>query len=323
MALFQAPHASLHEAPGRGLADATLDARRSRAGEARARRSLDAPRPRAAPGTPPLLEVQKLVKWFGGPTARGRRRFVPDPAPARALGLVGESGSGKSTTVAPDLPADRSGATATSCSTAQSIGAYAGARLPSLAAPQRHPDRLPGSRTTASIRASHAFDCIAHPLRRLDGMRDGRGAAARGCASARSAGRPADRPARRASRTSSRAARRRGSASPAPSRCRPRLLVLDEPTAALDVSVQAVILQLLDRLRREDDLGLPVRQPRPERGAHDVRRSGSAAGRQGRGSRAEPVDLPEAAGGLHAYAPGCGALFRSAAYGALEDGVMS
>jgi oligopeptide transport system ATP-binding protein len=38
--------------------------------------------------------------------------------------------------------------------------------------------------------------------------------------------------------------------------CRPKLLIADEPTTALDVTVQAGILRLLDRLRREHDLAV-------------------------------------------------------------------
>src|SRR5690242_3462180 len=38
--------------------------------------------------------------------------------------------------------------------------------------------------------------------------------------------------------------------------CRPRLLIADEPTTALDVTVQAGILRLLDRLRHENDLAV-------------------------------------------------------------------
>ncbi|MDR6358142.1 ABC-type glutathione transport system ATPase component [Pseudomonas psychrotolerans] len=38
--------------------------------------------------------------------------------------------------------------------------------------------------------------------------------------------------------------------------CQPRLLIADEPTTALDVTVQAQILELLDSLRRELDMGL-------------------------------------------------------------------
>jgi len=38
--------------------------------------------------------------------------------------------------------------------------------------------------------------------------------------------------------------------------CSPKLLIADEPTTALDVTIQAQVLDLLDRLRRDLDMGL-------------------------------------------------------------------
>ena len=40
--------------------------------------------------------------------------------------------------------------------------------------------------------------------------------------------------------------------------CEPRLLIADEPTTALDVTVQAGILRLLDRLRRERGVSVMI-----------------------------------------------------------------
>jgi ABC-type dipeptide/oligopeptide/nickel transport system ATPase component len=38
--------------------------------------------------------------------------------------------------------------------------------------------------------------------------------------------------------------------------CRPRLLIADEPTTALDVTIQAEILALIDRLKRENGMAV-------------------------------------------------------------------
>ena len=47
--------------------------------------------------------------------------------------------------------------------------------------------------------------------------------------------------------------------------CKPKLLIADEPTTALDVTIQAQILKLMNDLKREDGHVHPVHHPRPWR----------------------------------------------------------
>jgi peptide/nickel transport system ATP-binding protein len=209
------------------------------------------PRPiERKPGTPPLLELQRVVKSFGGPRAVDDVSFRL--AQGGALGLVGESGSGKSTLsrlVCRLLDPDDGDIVFDG----ESI-----ARIPARdfhKSPQRRDIQIVFQDPHDSLNPRYtAFDGIAHPLRRLEGLRDGAVLTARVRDAAGRAGLPMDLLERFPHQLSGGQKARVGIARAVASR--PRLLVLDEPTAALDVSVQAVILQLLDRLRREEGIGL-------------------------------------------------------------------
>jgi peptide/nickel transport system ATP-binding protein len=209
----------------------------------------DAPTPPLAPGAPPLLEVHKLAKRFdqGTPAVADFSMMINA---GESVGLVGESGSGKSTTsrMICRLIDPSEGEIAFE---GQSIGHVAARDF--HRSPFRKDIQIVFQDPNDSLNPRFtAFDCIAHPLLRLGGMKAGDALRQRVEACAERVGLPAELLPRFPHQLSGGQKARIGIARAIA--CRPRLLVLDEPTAALDVSVQAVVLQLLDRLRREDGL---------------------------------------------------------------------
>jgi len=205
--------------------------------------------PPPAAGTPPLLDVQHIVKRFddGVPAVEN---FSMTMAAGESVGLVGESGSGKSTT-------SRMICRLIDPSEGEILfDGYSIAKIPARdfhRSPLRKDIQIVFQDPNESLNPRFsAFDCIAHPLLRLLKMRAGDTLRRRVEECADRVGLPRDLLARFPHQLSGGQKARVGIARAIA--CRPRLLVLDEPTAALDVSVQAVVLQLLDRLRREDNL---------------------------------------------------------------------
>ena len=205
--------------------------------------------PAPKPGTPLLLDVQHLAKRYdqGAPAVVD---FSMTLVAGQSVGLVGESGSGK-TTISRMICRLIDASEGEILFDGQSIGHLAARDF--HRSPLRKDIQIVFQDPNDSLNPRFtAFDCIAHPLQRLSGLRPGAGLRARVEQCAERVGLPLELLPRFPHQLSGGQKARIGIARAIA--CRPRLLVLDEPTAALDVSVQAVVLQLLDRLRREDHL---------------------------------------------------------------------
>jgi peptide/nickel transport system ATP-binding protein len=209
------------------------------------------PTPPPRPGTPALLDVRRIVKRFDDGAA-AVADFSMSMSAGESVGLVGESGSGKSTTSRMICrlidPSDGD----------ILFDGYSISQVPArdfYRSPLRKDIQIVFQDPNESLNPRFtAFDCIAHPLLRLLKMRAGDALRQRVEECAHRVGLPKELLWRFPHQLSGGQKARVGIARAIA--CRPRLLVLDEPTAALDVSVQAVVLQLLDRLRREDNLAL-------------------------------------------------------------------
>ena len=216
--------------------------------------------PMQAASAAPLLEVSSLVKTYAAPPGLLDRLLQRNKttAPFRAVddisfsvghgesvALVGESGCGKSTTSAMIMRL---------LEPSSGVIRFKGRDITAIPAAQfcASPDRrllqmvFQDPHESLNPRTS-AADAIAEPLRRLDGLTDDAEIRHRVETVSSEVGLPLDLLERLPHQLSGGQKARVGIARAIV--MRPELLVLDEPTAALDVSVQALVLNLLADLR--------------------------------------------------------------------------
>ncbi len=204
------------------------------------------PAPKLTVGEAPILQVQELVKTYQGKSGpvHAVKGVSFDIRQGASVGLVGESGCGKSTTseMIVRLLDPTSGRILFEGQDIAQASAKGFARHP-----LRGQIQMVFQDATDSLNPRHAAaQAIAEPLRRIAGLR---GAALRARVEelAGLVGLPLPLLTRYPHQLSGGQKARVGIARAIA--LEPRLLILDEPTAALDVSIQAVVLNLLVDLR--------------------------------------------------------------------------
>ena len=95
--------------------------------------------------------------------------------------------------------------------------------------------------------------------------------------------------------------------------CEPKLLIADEPTTALDVTIQAQILELIRGIQEETGRGAHAHHPRPGRGRRDGRRRRGHVRRPGRRARAGRRGPARAEASLHGGPAGLDPVARACA----------
>ncbi len=208
---------------------------------------------------PDLLTVERLRMRMPGPTAPVTVVDGVDftVAPREVLGIAGESGSGKTMTVLALLGLQPPVAVVTGSAT------FAGRDLIGL--PPRELSRIRGKdigvvfqdpMTTLHPMLSIERQLAEHMRKHLGvGRREGRTRAVSLLEEVRI---PNARKAVDAYPHHFSGGMRQRIVIAMALACEPRLLIADEPTTALDVTVQAGILQLLDQLRRERDMAVII-----------------------------------------------------------------
>ncbi|HEX3710792.1 MAG TPA: ABC transporter ATP-binding protein [Pseudolabrys sp.] len=237
--------------------------------EADAKKARPLRKPSAKPKTePPLLVVEKLVKEYPRKTGLGplAKLFGPKPPPqpeifravdgisfsiarGESVGLVGESGCGKSTTSMMVMRLiDKTAGTI--MFDGEDIGEIPARAFATL--PLRKRIQMVFQDPTDSLNPRFtAARAIADPLLQLGGI--SRSAVRKRCEElAEQVGLPSELLDRFPHQLSGGQKARVGIARAIA--LKPDLIILDEPTAALDVSVQAVVLNLLQDLK--DSLGM-------------------------------------------------------------------
>jgi peptide/nickel transport system ATP-binding protein len=239
-----APPPLVHVAPGRASSCIRLDEIRE---EITPDHALPAESltPVLAPVRPdsPIVRVQDVAKRFGSVVALDG--VTADVNEGESVGIVGESGSGKTTLARCMLGLERpdSGTIEIAGIRAENIGALgAGARLQlrrSIQIVFQDPySSLNPVRTVGAV-LKEALAVAGRPSRDVAGL-------------LAQVGLPADYQARKPAALSG--GERQRVAIARALAVRPRVIVCDEPVSALDVSVQAQILNLLARLREENGL---------------------------------------------------------------------